>query len=146
MVDQTSNNFPVTFREGIEEYKTTLEPFNINMYLDYGPMSVLNDDRTLSETARETYRAWYFRPHIDGSTISMYDGEVIVMYISVQNPTDENDYETWSCDSEYHMKNTVYVGHIHNYRHGDMSLSNDAVERDSATVVDQTYGHPEYTR
>ena len=72
MVDQTVNNFPVRFREGLSEFQTTLEPFNIHMYLDYGPINILNDDRTLTETERETHKGWYFRPHIDGATLSMF--------------------------------------------------------------------------
>ena len=44
------------------------------------------------------------------------------------------------------MKDTVYVGHVYNYNYGTTRLNNDAVERDSATVRDQTLGHPEYMR
>ena len=44
------------------------------------------------------------------------------------------------------MKDTVYVGHVHNYNYGSTRLNNDAVERDSATLLDQTFDHPEYTR
>lgn len=44
------------------------------------------------------------------------------------------------------MENTEYVGQVFNYNYGDMKLDNDAVERDTANVADQTYDHPNYTR
>ena len=106
------------------------------MYLDYGPMSVFNDDRTLEVEERETYRGWYFRPKIDGATISLFKDEIVVMYVQIENPVVAGEYETWSCDTTYEMKDTVYVGQVYNYNYGDMKLNNDAVERDTATVAD----------
>lgn len=38
------------------------------------------------------------------------------------------------------------MGHVYNYEYGSTLLDNDAVERDSATVADQTSDHPEYMR
>ncbi len=53
------------------------------MYLDYGPMAIYNDDRTIAASERETFDGWYFRPRIDGGTISLYEGDVIVMYVQI---------------------------------------------------------------
>ena len=58
-------------------------PYNINMYMDYGPIDIFNDDRTIDKDERETFRGWYFRPKIDGATISLFEGEIIVMYVQV---------------------------------------------------------------
>ena len=44
------------------------------------------------------------------------------------------------------MKDTVYVGQVYNYSYGETLLTNEAVERDVATVADQTKQHPEYMR
>ena len=128
------------------DLSTTLDPYNINMYLDYGPIAVYNDDRTLEPDERETFNGWYFHPKIDGATISLFKDEIIVMYVQIQNPKIEGEFETWSCSTTYEMKDTVYVGEVHNYNYGSTRLNNDAVERDSATVSDQTKNHPEYTR
>ncbi len=74
---------PVYFNPGYGEYKTTLYPYDLNMYLDYGPMAIYNDDRTIAASERETFDGWYFRPRIDGGTISLYEGDVIVMYVQI---------------------------------------------------------------
>jgi len=133
---QGSEEFPVIYAPKNDSLRTTLDPYNINMYLDYGPMSVFNDDRTLEVEERETYRGWYFRPKIDGATISLFKDEIVVMYVQIENPVVAGEYETWSCDTTYEMKDTVYVGQVYNYNYGDMKLNNDAVERDTATVAD----------
>ena len=80
------------------------------MYLDYGPIDIFNDDRTIDKKERETFRGWYFQPKIDGATISLYEGEIIVMYVQVENPIVVGEYESWSCSTKYEMKDTVYVG------------------------------------
>ena len=67
-------------------FRTTLDPYNLNMYLDYGPISVFNDDRTIDPNQRETFNGWYFQPRIDGATISLFEGDYIVMYVQIQNP------------------------------------------------------------
>lgn len=135
-VRQGSDEFPVIYAPKNDNLRTTLDPYNINMYLDYGPMSVYNDDRTLEVEERETYRGWYFRPKIDGATISLFKDEIVVMYVQIENPVVPGEYETWSCDTTYEMKDTVFVGQVYNYNYGDMKLNNDAVERDTATVAD----------
>ena len=116
------------------------------MYMDYGPISIKDDDRTLLQEERETFRGWYFRPKIDGATISLFKDEIIVMYVQIENPVTPGEYESWSCSTTYEMKDTVYVGQIYNYNYGETKLDNDAVERDTANVADQTNEHPEYTR
>ena len=145
-VNQGSNALPIKYEPGYGDFKTTLDPYNINMYLEYGPISIYNDDRSLSEKERKTFAGWYFSPMIDGATISLFKGEYVVMYVQIQNPYDEGNYESWSCDTVYRQRDTEYVGHIYNYEYGSTLLDNDAVERDSATVADQTIDHPEYMR
>ena len=44
------------------------------------------------------------------------------------------------------MRTTVYVGGVNNYSYGKTLLTNEAVERDSATVAEQTSEHPDYMR
>ena len=39
--------FPVYYMPGSEPYASTLDPYAVNMRLDYGPISVYNDDRTI---------------------------------------------------------------------------------------------------
>ena len=56
-----------------------------------------------------------------------------MMYVQIHNPENKKEYESWSCSTTYEMKETVYVGQVNNYSYGDLSLANDAVERDSAT-------------
>ena len=53
------------------------------MQLDYGPVDIYNDDRTIPEDERGTFTGWYFRPMIDGSTISLFKDEIIVMYVQI---------------------------------------------------------------
>ena len=72
---------PITYVPG--DFTTTLDPYNLNMQLDYGPISIYNDDRTISKKERKTFKGWYFTPKIEGATISLYEGELIVMYIQV---------------------------------------------------------------
>jgi len=47
-VTQGTTYMPVYFKQGSEEFTTTLDPYNLNMYLDYGPIKIYNDDRTLA--------------------------------------------------------------------------------------------------
>ena len=68
------------------------------------------------------------------------------MYVQIQNVFEPNNFESWSCSTVYEQKDTVYVGQIFNYNYGDTLLNNDAVERETANVADQTRDHPEYTR
>lgn len=68
------------------------------------------------------------------------------MYVQIENPFTKGEFETWSCSTTYEMKDTVYVGEVFNYNYGETRLNNDAVERDTANVFDQTRGHSEYTR
>ena len=143
---QGSEAFPVNYMPGAEPFQTTLDPYGINMKLDYGPISIYNDDRTITEDLRETSTGWYFMPVIDGATISLYEGEIVVMYVQIQSPFDDNEYESWSCSTTYKQKDSVYVGEVYNYNYGTTKLDNDAVERDSATPAEQTYEHPEYSR
>ena len=75
---------PVNYEQGVyEPFETTLNPYDINMYLDYGPIAIYNDDRTLPVSERETFRGWYFQPRIDGATISLFENEEIVMYVQI---------------------------------------------------------------
>jgi hypothetical protein len=53
------------------------------MSLDYGPISIYNDDRTIPKKERKTFKGWYFSPKIDGATISLYEGELVVMYVQI---------------------------------------------------------------
>ena len=85
-LSQGTEAFPVAYAPQSYGLKTTLDPYNINMYLDYGPISVYNDDRTLEASERETFQGWYFRPKIDGATISLFKDEIIVMYVQIENP------------------------------------------------------------
>ena len=116
-LNQGTDEFPVMFRPGNEGYKTTLDPYNINMVLNYGPISIYNDDRTLPEEERENFLGWYFQPKIEGATISLFEGEVVVMYVQIQNPDPlyPNEFESWSCSADYQMTNTEYVGQVFNY-------------------------------
>ena len=82
-------------------FLTTLNPYDINMYLDYGPISIYNDDRTIQEDQRTTSQGWFFQPKIDGATISLYEGEHVVMYVQIENPLQPNNYESWSCNTVY---------------------------------------------
>ena len=138
--------FPVYYQPGSEPYATTLDPYAINMRLDYGPISVYNDDRTIPAENRATYTGWYFRPSIEGATISLYEGDVIVMYVQIQNPFAAEEFESWSCSTTFQQKKAVYVGEVYNYSYGSFKLDYDAVERDSANPSDQTTDHPEYMR
>lgn len=146
IIEQGSSNLPVYFTPGYGDFQTTIDPYNLNMYLDYGPIDIYNDDRTIAENERETFSGWYLRPRIDGGTISLYEGDVIVMYVQIVNPAAKKEYESWSCSTKYQMKDTVYVGNVFNYSYGKTQLSNEAVERDVATPSDQTINHPEYMR
>ena len=145
-VGQGDSALPIMYFQPTEDEMTTLNPYDINMYLDYGPIEIFNDDRTIREDERETFNGWYFTPKIDGATISLFENEIVVMYVQIENPYEPNEYESWSCASPFQAKNTLYVGEIYNYLYGTTLLSNDAVSRDSATVADQTYDHPEYVR
>ena len=150
--EQGSSYMPVYYipytSDEREQYRTTLDPYTINMSLEYGRIDIYDDDRSLKESKRKTYPGWYFRPKIDTHTISLFKGDLVVMYIQVQNPDNEAEFESWSCSTSYNMEpgTTVYVGHVHNYHFGELTLNNDAVERDSQTVVGQTTEHPEYSR
>ena len=145
-VNQGDDALPVMFRPGEYDYQTTLDPYNINMHLNYGPMSIYNDDRTIPEESRQTFTGWYFQPKIEGATISLFEGESIVMYVQIHDPENEGNYESWSCNTDYQMINTEYVGQIYNYNYGNMKLDNDAVERDVQNVRDQTVDHENHTR
>ena len=145
-LSQGTEAFPVAYAPKGYNLRTTLDPYNINMYLEYGPISVYNDDRTLDVDERETFQGWYFRPKIDGATISLFNDEIIVMYVQIENPIAPGEFESWSCSTSYEMKDTVYVGQVYNYNYGTERLNNDAMERDSYTVDEQTRRHPEYTR
>ena len=137
---------PILFQDPAIDWTTTLNPYDINMYLDYGPIAIFNDDRTIRENERETYDGWYFTPKIDGATIALFEGEIVVMYVQIENPYEPNEYESWSCAAPYQAKDTLYVGDIYNYNYGETQLRNDAVARDLATVADQTVDHPDYVR
>lgn len=78
----------------------------------------------------------------------MFEGEVVVMYVQIQNPDPEfaNEYESWACSADYQMINTEYVGQVFNYQYGTTLLDNDATERSTYNVKDQTFDHPEYSR
>ena len=74
---------PVKYRktQKSREEQTTIDPYAINMYLEYGQIEIFNDDRTVKASKREVYDGWWFQPKIDGATISLYEGDVIVMYV-----------------------------------------------------------------
>ena len=78
----TVNYVPYTAAEK-KKYQTTLDPFVINMQLEYGRIDVHDDDRTIPESKRQTYPGWYFRPKIDAHTISLFKGDVIIMYVQI---------------------------------------------------------------
>ena len=143
---QGTSYAPVYYRQNTEVFTTTLDPYNLNMYLDYGHMNIFNDDRSIPENERGTFTGWYFRPRIDGATISLYEGDVIVMYVQIENPKTPGEFESWSCSTTYQMRSTVYVGQVNNYEYGQTLLTNDAVERDSYTPAEQTLEHPMYMR
>ena len=63
--------------------ETTLNPYSLNMKLDYGPISIYNDDRTIAESARFTYTGWYFKPILEGYTTSLQKDDQIVMYVQI---------------------------------------------------------------
>ena len=109
-INQGASSLPVDYVVYAKTPVTTLDPYTLNMYLDYGPVEIYNDDRTIDEADRGTYSGWYFSPKVDGSTISLFEGELIVMYVQIQNPTTPNEFESWSCSARYEMANTVYVG------------------------------------
>ena len=114
------------------------------MYLEYGPISIYNDDRFIPEDQRETTQGWFFQPKIDGSTIALQEGEIVIMYVQIEDPTGPNKYEQWSCRADYQQRNTVYVGQIHNYAYGVDLLTFDTVVRDAANVVARTTGNIDY--
>mmetsp|Transcript_34811 Transcript_34811/g.45816 ORF Transcript_34811/g.45816 Transcript_34811/m.45816 type:complete len:100 (-) Transcript_34811:527-826(-) len=93
-----------------EKHKSTLDPYIVNMSLEYGPILVYDDDRTIDEDDRKTHDGWYFRPKIDAHTISLFEGDVIVMYVQLRNPKNKKEFESWSCSMTYEMKNGSYVG------------------------------------
>ena len=68
------------------------------------------------------------------------------MYVQIQNPFEPSEYESWSCSTTFKQEDSVYVGKIYNYSYGSFKLDYDAASRDSATVAEQTYDHPEYMR
>lgn len=143
MISQGTKALPVTFH--VDEERTTLNPYDINMQFEFGPVKVLNDDRGIElEEERQTFDGWFFKPSIDGATISLYEGDIVVMYVQIADPSDPTQFESWSCSADYQMKDTVYVGQVYNYKYGDVSLSNDAVERESATPAKQTLDHIDY--
>lgn len=51
-IRQGTDEFPVFYAPQDNNLRTTLDPYNINMYLDYGPMSVYDDDRTIEPEER----------------------------------------------------------------------------------------------
>ena len=106
------------------------------MHLDYGPIAIYNDDRTLPESERETFRGWYFQPWIDGSTIALFEDEQVVMYVQIDNPLQPTEHESWTCSATFHQDDTTYIGYIYNYAYGSLDLTNAAAERDEATPAD----------
>ena len=136
-VSQGTDVFPVTFSPSDIAWgqRTTLDPYNLDMFLDYGPIDVFNEDITASKKEREDpYTGWYFRPRVSGATISLLEGEVVVMYVQIEDPAERNIYESFSCSAKYEGKNTSYVGGVVNYNYGALDLSNAAVTQDSMNV------------
>ena len=52
---QGTDAFPVYHYPGTAELRTTFNPYDINMHLNYGPISIYNDDRTIPAEERETF-------------------------------------------------------------------------------------------
>ena len=59
-LEQVIGQADIYYEPGIVLEETTLNPYSLSMKLDYGPISIYNDDRTIAESARFTYTGWYF--------------------------------------------------------------------------------------
>ena len=61
-MEQGSTYMPVKYRKTNKEKKerTTIDPYGLNMYLEYGQIIIYNDDRTIKEKDRESHDGWFF--------------------------------------------------------------------------------------
>ena len=141
---QVDNALPVTHVTKTGGFQTTLNPFDINMYLEYGPISIYNDDRFIQESERTTGQGWLFSLKIDGATIALREGEIVILYAQIENPLEPGKYEQFSCRADYEQRDTVYVPQINNYEYKEDLLTFGTVVRDAANVNAQTIDHPFY--
>lgn len=121
--------------------KEPTDPFNLQMQVQYGPITLWDVDSIRLAKAKGVdiddsfyHDAWWFQLTTKGSSISMAEGNYVIQYMAIENPSKPGEYEQFSCVNQYERKNKESEAEVYNYFYNSKVLTNSEVERNGDNI------------
>ena len=129
------------------------DPFNMEMFLTYGPMTLFDVDQLIQAYADNRdmdqayyYDAYWFSLNTRGTDVALRDGEIVLQYMAIENNEVQGFYEQFSCVGKFSEKIGSYDGDVYNYQYSNTLLDAQSAISNGDNIDFQTFYHPLYVR
>jgi hypothetical protein len=129
------------------------DPFNMEMFITYGPMTLYDVDRMIQAEADEVeldqsyyYDAYWFTLNTRGTTVAMRNGDIVLQYMAIENQSVPGNYEQWSCLGTFVEQTTSFDGSVYNYDYTNKIIDGPTAIANGDNIDFQTIYHPLYNR